>query len=239
MSTTKKILVFTATYNESENIVKLIESIENQNLNLDILIIDDNSPDGTAHKVEELRKIYSNLFLINRVNKQGLDTAHKEAYKFAKDQNYDLFISMDADLSHDPNELKNFIFQLDEHPFVIGSRYIKGGKCLMKRKRLFLSKYGNLVIKYFLKIAVSEYTSSYRGFDLNKLGSFNLGQIKSKGYSFFMGTIFEISNLNIIIKEIPIVFKDRSKGHSKIPKFEIFRTVKNLIIILTKKFFIK
>ena len=151
MSTTKKILVFTATYNESENIVKLIESIENQNLNLDILIIDDNSPDGTAHKVEELRKIYSNLFLINRVNKQGLDTAHKEAYKFAKDQNYDLFISMDADLSHDPNELKNFIFQLDEHPFVIGSRYIKGGKCLMKRKRLFLSKYGNLVINIFLK----------------------------------------------------------------------------------------
>ena len=239
MSTAKKILVFTATYNESENIVKLIESIEKQNLNLDILIIDDNSPDGTAHKVEELRKIYSNLFLINRGNKQGLDTAHKEAYKFAKDKNYDLFISMDADLSHDPNELKNFIFQLDEHPFVIGSRYIEGGKCLMKKKRLFLSKYGNLVIKYFLKIGVSEYTSSYRGFDLNKLGSFNLGQIKSKGYSFFMGTIFEISNLNIIIKEIPIVFKDRSKGQSKIPKFEIFRTVKNLIIIVAKKFFIK
>ncbi len=237
MSSTKKILVFTATYNESENIVKLIQTIENQNLNLDILIIDDNSPDGTASKVENLQRIYKNLFLMIREKKEGLDTAHKNAFKFAKEKNYDLFISMDADLSHDPRELKNFILELEKYPFVIGSRYIDGGECLMKKKRLFLSKYGNLIIKYFLNIGISEYTTSYRGFNLNKLKNFDLNLVQSKGYSFFMDTIFQINSLGINIKEIPIIFKDRSKGHSKIPKFEIFRTIKNLIIIVIKKFF--
>ncbi len=237
MSSTKKILVFTATYNESENIVKLIQTIENQNLNLDILIIDDNSPDGTASKVENLQRIYKNLFLMIREKKEGLDTAHKNAFKFAKEKNYDLFISMDADLSHDPRELKNFILKLEKYPFVIGSRYIDGGECLMKKKRLFLSKYGNLIIKYFLNIGISEYTTSYRGFNLNKLKNFDLNLVQSKGYSFFMDTIFQINSLGINIKEIPIIFKDRSKGHSKIPKFEIFRTIKNLIIIVIKKFF--
>ncbi len=237
MSSTKKILVFTATYNESENIVKLIQTIENQNLNLDILIIDDNSPDGTASKVENLQRIYKNLFLMIREKKEGLDTAHKNAFKFAKEKNYDLFISMDADLSHDPRELKNFILELEKYPFVIGSRYIDGGECLMKKKRLFLSKYGNLIIKYFLNIGINEYTTSYRGFNLNKLKNFDLNLVQSKGYSFFMDTIFQINSLGINIKEIPIIFKDRSKGHSKIPKFEIFRTIKNLIIIVIKKFF--
>tara|TARA_Y100001970_G_C14124201_1_gene798011 strand:+ start:613 stop:1329 length:717 start_codon:yes stop_codon:yes gene_type:complete len=237
MSSIKKILVFTATYNESENIVKLIETIENQNLNLDILIIDDNSPDGTAFKVEKLQQIYKNLFLKIREKKEGLDTAHKNAFKFAKEKNYDLFISMDADLSHDPRELKNFILELEEYPFVIGSRYIDGGECLMKKKRLFLSKYGNLIIKYFLNIGINEYTTSYRGFNLNKLENFDLNHVQGKGYSFFMDTIFQVNSLGINIKEIPIIFKDRSKGHSKIPKFEIFRTIKNLIIIVIKKFF--
>ena len=103
------------------------------------------------------------------------------------------------------------------------------------KKRLFLSKYGNLLIKFFLKIDCSEYTTSYRGFNLNKLTNFNLNLVKTKGYSFFMGTIFEIDRKKFEIKEIPITFKDRSKGYSKIPKLEIFRTLKNLIILFLKK----
>ncbi len=227
----KKVLVFTATYNESENIDSLIESIKKQKHNPDLLIIDDGSPDGTASKIEKNQKIFNNIFLINREKKLGLDSAHKTAYKFAQENNYDFLITMDADLSHDPNEIENFIFYLDKNPFVIGSRYTEGGKCLMKGSRLLLSKYGNLLIKFFTRINCTEFTTSYRGFDLKKLNNFHLNQIGTKGYSFFMGTIAEMYKRNFPIKEIPIVFKDRFKGKSKIPKLEIFRTLKNLLII--------
>jgi dolichol-phosphate mannosyltransferase len=142
---------------------------------------------------------------------------------------------MDADFSHDPNEIKNFIKHLNNFPFVIGSRYVPGGKNLMKKKRLLISKYGNLFIEFFLRIGCTEYTTSYRGFNLNKLVNFDLNLVKAKGYSFFMGTIFEIYKKNFEIKQIPIIFKDRSKGYSKIPKLEIFRTLKNLIILFLKK----
>ena len=142
---------------------------------------------------------------------------------------------MDADLSHDPIELINFIDNLESYPFVIGSRYIHGGKCLMKMRRLLMSKYGNKLIKLLLGINCNEFTTSYRGFNLKKLGSFNLEAVNASGYSFFMETIFEISKKKIKIKEIPITFKDRSLGYSKLPKIEIFRTLANLIILFFKK----
>ena len=96
---------------------------------------------------------------------------------------------------------------------------------------MLLSKYGNLLIKFLTRINCTEFTTSYRGFDLKKLSNFQLNQVKTKGYSFFMGTIVEIYRKNFPIKEIPIIFKDRFKGKSKIPKLEIFRTLKNLLII--------
>ena len=235
MSFEKKILVFTATYNEYENIVELIKKIKNQKSKPDLLIIDDNSPDNTSEKVLELQKEYNNLFLIKRDGKLGLDSAHKEGYQYALKNNYDYLITMDADLSHDPKEIKNFIYNLEKFPFVIGSRYIQGGKCLMKGRRLFFSIYGNKIIKFLSNINSHEYTTSYRGFNLNLLHGFNLDLIKTKGYSFFMGTLFEIANHGFQIKEIPITFKDRVKGSSKIPKAEIFRTLKNLFIFFLKK----
>ena len=239
MNILKKTLIFTATYNESENIEKLIKSIKEQPFNLDILIIDDNSPDGTKNIITSLQKDYTNLFLINREYKLGLDTAHKVAYNYAISNKYDFLITMDADLSHDPNEIKNFLVQLECYPFVIGSRYMEGGKCLMKNKRLIISKYGNLLMKYLLRIDCNEFTTSYRGFNIEKLKYFNLNMVKTKGYSFFMGTICEIVKKNYTVKEIPIIFKDRSKGYSKIPRLEIFRTLKNLFILSIKNLFIK
>ena len=235
MSIAKKILIFTATYNESENIEELIKSIKTQEPELDLLIMDDNSPDNTADKIINLQKIFKKLFLIKRNEKLGLDSAHKEGYQYALKNNYDYLITMDADLSHDPKEIKNFIYNLEKFPFVIGSRYIHGGKCLMKGRRLFFSIYGNKIIKFLLNINSHEYTTSYRGFNLNLLHGFNLDLIKTKGYSFFMGTLFEIANHGFQIKEIPITFKDRVKGSSKIPKAEIFRTLKNLFIFFLKK----
>ena len=231
----KKILVFTATYNEKENIKKLITLIFKNYSNAHVLIVDDNSPDKTAEEIELLKKEFKNISLIKRESKLGLDTAHKFAYKYALEKGYDYLITMDADLSHDPAELTNFISSLETYPFVIGSRYAPGGKCLMKGRRLLMSKYGNILIKLVLRINCNEFTTSYRGFDLKKLGSFNLDTVKASGYSFFMKTIFEISKRKIEIKEIPITFKDRSQGYSKLPRIEIFRTLLNLFLLILKK----
>jgi len=231
MTIDKKILVFTATYNESENISELISLIMEQNFKPDLLIIDDNSPDGTYNKVQQMQKKFKNLFLIKRNGKLGLDTAHKEGYDFAKKNNYDYFITMDADFSHDPSELPNFVKNLNNFPIVLGSRYVTGGNCLMSGRRLIISKYGNKFMKFIFKFDCNEFTTSYRGFNLNKLNNFHLNLIKTKGYSFFMGTIYEIFKKGFKVKEIPITFKDRSKGYSKIPRIEILRTLKNILFL--------
>ena len=234
---TKRILVFTACYNEKRNIKELIEKILKNLSHADILIVDDNSPDQTSLVVKEMMKKFQQINLIVREKKLGLDTAHKLAFNFAKKNNYDYFVQMDADFSHDPNELKNFVQQLESFPFVIGSRYIVGGKCLMTGPRLFTSIIGNYTIKFLSGIKCNEYTTSYRGFNLNKLEDFNLDSVNAKGYSFFMGTIFKIVEHGFSIKEIPITFADRKTGVSKIPKFEIFRTLKNLIFLSFRKYF--
>ena len=231
MSAEKKILVFTATYNELDNIKELVSSIKKQPSNPHILIIDDNSPDGTSEEIKKLQNNFKNLFLIKRNNKLGLDSAHKEAYEFALKNNYDLLITMDADLSHDPNELSNFIRNLEEFPVVLGSRYIDGGQCLMKGRRLIFSKYGNLIIKFIFQLDCNEFTTSYRGFNLKKLNNFHLNLIKTRGYSFFMGTVHEIFKQKFKVKEIPIIFNDRKKGYSKIPRVEMLRTIINLLIL--------
>ena len=231
MTIDKKILVFTATYNESENISELISLIMEQNFKPDLLIIDDNSPDGTYNKVQQMQKKFKNLFLIKRNGKLGLDTAHKEGYDFAKKNNYDYFITMDADFSHDPSELPNFVKNLNNFPIVLGSRYVTGGNCLMSGRRLIISKYGNKFMKFIFKFDCNEFTTSYRGFNLKKLNDFHLNLIKTKGYSFFMGTIYEIFKKGFKVKEIPITFRDRSKGYSKIPRIEILRTLKNVLFL--------
>ena len=238
MINNKRILVFTASYNEKENIKKLIIEIKDCLPEASILIIDDNSPDQTKEIIKELQKNISQLELIVREKKLGLDSAHRQAYEYATKNQYNYLITMDADLSHDPKELNNFIKNLENFPFVIGSRYILGGKCLMKGSRLMMSKIGNKVIKFFSGINCNEFTTSYRGFNIDKLENFHLNNVNENGYSFFMGTLFEINKKKFAIKEIPIIFADRAKGISKIPRLEIFRTLKNLIVYIFKKKFI-
>ena len=226
-----KTLVFTATYNEAENILEFIRKVEKLNLNLDLLIIDDNSPDLTSKIIEDYSKNKKNINLIIRNKKLGLDTAHKLAYNFALKNNYNNLITMDADLSHEPEEIPKFLYQLKNYKFVIGSRYVIGGNCGMSGFRLLLSICGNKLIKSLLNIDCNEFTTSYRGFNLTELKNFNLNIVSSKGYSFFMETIYQIHRQKIQIKEIPIFFRDRKMGSSKIPRIEIFRTLINLLKI--------
>ena len=139
--TENKILIFSATYNEAKNIENFLNSIEELNLALDILLIDDNSPDGTWKIIQEYSKSKKNIHLIVRNKKEGLDTAHKIAYEYSIKNNYDFLITLDADMSHDPKIIPKFIDELKTNAFVLGSRYIKGGKCNMNGFRLFLILY--------------------------------------------------------------------------------------------------
>ena len=132
-------------------------------------------------------------------------------------------------MSHDPKMIPKFIDELKTNAFVLGSRYIKGGKCGMKGYRLFLSYFGNKFIKFVFEINCNEFTSAYRGFNLKKLENFNLRNVSARGYSFFMETIYQIHNKGIIIKQIPIYFADRKEGKSKIPKIELARTLLNVL----------
>ena len=209
-----KTLIFSATYNEKDNIKELIYQINRFKENLDILIIDDNSPDQTGEILVKLKSSYNNLITIHRDQKLGLDTAHKFAYQYAIDNGYTKLITMDADLSHDPKEIPVLINLLDKHEFVIGSRYMKGGKCEMQGLRLLMSIIGNKVIRLVLKLKCNEFTTSYRGFNIEKLQNFNLNIVKSKGYSFFMETVYRISQKGFKVQEIPINFKNRTKGQS-------------------------
>ncbi len=230
-----KTLIFTATYNESKNIGQLIEKILNLNLNADILIVDDNSPDKTYEIVEKLKNKFDNIFLEKRNGKLGLNTAHIFGYEFALKHEYKNLITMDADLSHDPNEIPNIINLLEKNAFVIGSRYMKGGKNDMKKLRLLLSIIGNKFIRIVLNSDGTEFTSSFRGFNLSKLKDFSFRQVESKGYSFFMETVIRINRLGFKSFEFPIHFKNREHGVSKIPKIEILRTLFNVLKLFLKK----
>ena len=229
-----KNLVFTATYNEVDNISNFLDIVLKIS-NIDILIVDDNSPDKTGDVIKQYQKDNKNLFLISRKGKEGLDSAHKIGFNFAKEKNYENLITIDADLSHDPKMIPQFIDALNDKPFIIGSRYMKGATNDMKFFRYTLSYVGNKVIKFVLNIDSDEFTSSFRGFALNKLNNFDINDVKTKGYSFFMATIHLISKLGYKINQIPLQFKDREEGVSKIPKIEIFRTLKNLLLLKINK----
>ena len=166
-------LVFTATFNESENIKNFLNKTLDVK-NIDILIVDDNSPDGTAKIIKDFQKNYQTIKLIVRNGKEGLDTAHKLAYKYAKEEGYTNLITMDADLSHDPSKIPMFINELNFNSFVIGSRYIEGGRNETKLSRYLLSIIGNKIIKIGLGINCEEFTTSYRGFNLSKLNNFDI-----------------------------------------------------------------
>ena len=230
-----KTLVFSATYNEAENIGYFLKYIDELNLSIDLLIIDDNSPDKTWKIIEDYSKGKDNIKLIVREKKEGLDTAHKFAYEYAIKNGYEFLITLDSDLSHDPKKIPEFINDLKEIIFVIGSRYIEGGKCDMKGFRLFLSYHGNKFIKFLSGINCDEFTTSFRGFSLKKLNDFHLNNVNSKGYSFFMETVHLLHKKGIIIKQVPIYFKDREKGKSKIPKIELFRTLFNVFRLKFKR----
>jgi len=233
----KKILIFTATYNEKDSIILFLNKLYKFNkYKFKLLILDDNSPDKTFQRIKYFKKKNKirNLKLIIREKKLGLDTAHKYAFNYAKKNNFRYLITLDSDLSHDPKIITLFLNKLQKIPVVFGSRYIKGGRNCLKGYRFFLSLVGNKFIKFIFRTSISEFTSSFRGFDLDKI-NFSFNKIESRGYSFFMEIAVLLTKLNYNIKEVPIIFKVRRHGVSKIEKIEVIRTLFNLLRLFKNK----
>ncbi len=233
-----KQLICIPTYNENENIKELIQDINSLNLPFDILIIDDNSPDGTALSVNELQNRYKNLHLIKRAKKQGLASAYQAGFKFALDNNYSFVGEMDADFSHHPRYLHNIhkLIQNGQHEVILGSRYIKGGgtKNWSVLRRL-ISKFGNLYAKTLLNINISDMTGGFNFWSTHVLKSIHFDEIVSEGYVFQIEIKYRACKKDFNMIEFPIIFEDRRVGQTKMTKkiaFEALYMVPYLRLIV-------
>jgi dolichol-phosphate mannosyltransferase len=214
----KKIIII-PTYNEIENIEKLIRDIKAITPDIHLLIVDDNSPDGTAQRVQKLKQDIDNLYLIGRDGKMGLGTAYVAGFKFALQNGYEYIFEMDADYSHDPREIPNFIKAMADADMVIGSRYIKGVNVVnWPLSRLLLSYFANLYTRIITGLPVCDTTAGYKCFRREVLQAIDLEEIRSGGYSFQIEMNFKAWKKGFRIKEIPIIFIDRALGKSKMSK---------------------
>ena len=211
-------IVICPTYNEIKNIAKLIQKILDDN-HYDLLVIDDNSPDGTSEKVKEYQKIYNNLFLEIREGKQGLGTAYIHGFSWAIQKGYDNVVQMDADLSHDPKDLNRLIKNLENNDLVIGSRYIQGVSVVnWPIRRLILSYGANIYTKFITGMPINDGTGGFKAWKVSLLKKIKLDLIKSQGYSFQIEMNFWAWILKAKIIEIPIIFVDRTIGESKMSR---------------------
>ena len=224
----EKVLVFTPTFNEAENIKKLIDQIKEVSHTLDILVVDDSSTDLTTKILEQESSKDLSIQVIVRSLKSGVGSAHMLAIKEAHKRGYDYLITMDADLSHDPREIPRFLTALKNANYVVGTRS-RGGKNELQGIRLMLSKGANLLCRYMLPTGLSEYTNGYRAYDRSAIDVLIKNPPKGSDYSFFI----EVTNMlflsRLILTEIPIVFRNRFAGKSKIPPFQIFLTMNKII----------
>jgi dolichol-phosphate mannosyltransferase len=234
-----RLLVATATFNESGNVEELIAEINQHLPNQDILIIDDNSPDGTGELLDRIAKKNKFLKVIHREGKLGLGTAHIALMRYALERNYDALITMDADLSHEPKVLPQLISLLSEYEFVQGSRFCEGGKNNLSFGRKVISRTANILARVMAGLKLKETTNSLRGYRRELLEKLPLERIRSNGYSFFVESQFYVSRIGATMSEFPIEFMVRNAGESKISRTEIIKSVLMLFSLLKRRLFEK
>lgn len=214
----KSILII-PTYNELDNLHMLLPDLRQRYPQLDLLIVDDNSPDGTAAFVKNLMQTDSSIHIIERPQKMGLGTAYVAGFKYMLANGYDYAFQMDADYSHDPKEIANFFEAVKEYDLVLGSRYINGVNVVnWPMRRLLLSYFANGYTKFITGLPVNDATGGFKCFRRKVLESINLDNIRSNGYSFQIEMNYKAWKKGFRIKEIPIIFIDRVKGRSKMSK---------------------
>ena len=233
-------IVVIPTYDEIENIEKLIRIILNLDCKFDILVVDDSSPDKTANKVKELIPIFEKrLFLKVRKRKEGLGKAYIDGLNWALEKKYDFIFQMDADLSHNPENLIEMLFKLKNgSDVIIGSRYIKGTNVVnWPLSRILLSKFASFYVNTITGMPIKDPTSGYVGFRRDVLKSISLEKIKFVGYAFQIELKYKAWIKNYLIEEHSIIFKNRERGFSKMNSSIIWEAIYGVIIlrILGKK----
>jgi len=233
-------IVVIPTYDEIENIEKLIRIILDLDCKFDILVVDDSSPDKTANKVKELIPIFKNrLFLKVRKRKKGLGKAYIDGFNWALEKKYDFIFQMDADLSHNPENLIEMLFKLKNgSDVIIGSRYIKGTNVVnWPLSRILLSKFASFYVNTITGMPIKDPTSGYVGFRRDVLKSISLEKIKFVGYAFQIELKYKAWIKDYLIEEHSIIFKNRERGFSKMNSSIIWEAIYGVIIlrILGKK----
>jgi dolichol-phosphate mannosyltransferase len=222
-----KIAIAIPTYNEKDNISKLINEIFKLGISdLEIIIVDDNSPDGTGDIIKEISQRDPRVHTIHRPKKMGLGTAYIDAFKLALEKEAEFIFEMDADLSHDPLELPRFIQEAQKHDLVIGSRYIRGYNVVnWPLHRLALSVLANKYVTLVTGMKLTDSTGGFKCFRRKVLDSLDLDSIRSNGYSFQIELNHRVHKKGFKVKEIPILFTDRQFGKSKLSRYIILEAL--------------
>ncbi len=212
-------LVVIPTYNERDTIGLILDAILKQNLGLDVLVVDDNSPDGTSDYVLERTAIDPHVKLLKRSGKMGLGTAYVAGFKYAIEHGYEVAFEMDADFSHDPADLPRFFEKITEYQFVLGSRYVNGISVVnWPLRRLMLSYFASIYTRIVTGMPIKDPTGGFKCFRIEVLKSIDLDRVHSNGYSFQIEMNFKAWRKGFRWIEIPIIFVDRRVGHSKMSK---------------------
>lgn len=212
-------LVIIPTFNEADNIVQIVKDVLAQHEGLDVLVVDDNSPDRTYQLVETMQNEDGRVHLIKRYGKYGLGSAYVTGFKFAINNGYDLTIQMDADFSHDPADIPRLLKKIENYDNVIGSRYIKGVNVVnWPLSRLILSYFAAKYVRIITRMPVKDPTGGFKCIRVSALKQIDLDHILSDGYSFQIEINYRLWLKKLRIKEIPIVFTDRRSGKSKMSK---------------------
>ena len=236
MESILKGLVIIPTYNEKENISLIIDEVLKQNDILNVLVVDDNSPDGTAQIVQNKELYKKRVFLLQRPGKMGLGSAYVEGFQWALKQDYDYIFEMDADFSHDPIMLNEMLEKIERYDLVIGSRYIKGINVVnWPLSRLILSYMASKYVRIITGMRIADPTGGFKCFKRHVLESINLNHIMSDGYAFQIEMNYKTWIRKFLIKEIPIVFTDRRVGQSKMSK----KIIREAILVVWKLKFLK
>lgn len=212
-------LIIIPTYNELENVQRMIPFLQTNYSNIDVLFVDDNSPDGTASFIKDVMKTDDRIKIIEREKKMGLGTAYIAGFKYALSNDYELIFEMDADFSHDPNEIKNFLTHMDKYDVVLGSRYKNGVNVVnWPMRRLLLSYFANVYTRVITGLPVKDATGGFKCFKRKVLEAIKLDDVKSNGYAFQIEMTYKAWRKGFRVGEIPIIFVDRVQGTSKMSK---------------------
>lgn len=222
-----KTVVLVPTYNEKENISMLVRKIFNLYSDISVFVIDDNSPDGTAEEVRSMQGSFPKLFLIRRSGRRGLGRSYLDGFRVViSDQHYENIITMDADFSHNPNEIGPMLKKLSETDWVIGSRYVAGGGVEnWGLRRKLLSRFANFYVGFILGAGVADMTAGFNCFKKSVLKKINLDKIFSDGYAFLVELKYEALKFGLHLSEHPITFLERREGKSKMSSAVIWESI--------------